>query len=42
MSQDFIFPTYFEDLQCARQSQALTMQQGTRWAFHFGDGEGER
>lgn len=42
VSHAFIFPIHFEDLQCARQSWALKMQQGTRWDFYFGDGEGER
>ena len=42
VSQAFIFPIHFEDLQCARQSWALKIQQGTRWGFYFRDGEGER
>lgn len=42
VSQAFIFPIHLEDLQCARQSWALKIQQGTRWGFYFRDGEGER
>ena len=29
-------------MQCARQSWALKIEQGTRWGFYFRDGEGER
>lgn len=38
VSQAFIFPIHFEGLQCARQSWALKIQQGTRWDFYFRDG----